>query len=78
MDLDHATKKRLGYSTSKGMERGRREAEQVKAQLHKAVYHDNKIVPQDKVGLVAQVAEAYQKGFISDRQAREVLDKYGL
>jgi hypothetical protein len=60
------------------MENLRREVEREQAQLHKAVYRTNKIVPADKVGLVAQVAEAYQKGFISDRQAREVLDKYGL
>lgn len=78
MELDRALRGRLGYSGGKGLAKMRRDADQPSRELRKAVYHTNKIVPVDKVALVAQVAEAHNNGHISERQARELLDKYGL
>ena len=78
MELDRNTQRQLGYSTSKGMERGRQEHNRTQDLLHKAVYHYNKMVPEDKVHVVAMVAQAHQSGAISEQQARELLNKYGL
>jgi len=78
MELDRNMRSRLGYSTSKGMDSLRKDRAYQERMLRKAVYHTNKIVPTDKVGLVAQVAEAYNNGHISAQVAEELLSKYGL
>lgn len=78
MELDRNMRSRLGYSTSKGMDSLRKDRAYQERMLRKAVYHTNKIVPTDKVGLVAQVAEAHRNGHITEEQARDLLTRYGL
>lgn len=78
MDLDRNMRRRLGYAGSKQMEHMRGEAERDKSLLHKAVYNRNRMVPNDKVHLVATVAQAFNNGDISEAEARELLSKYGV
>jgi hypothetical protein len=78
MELDRNIRRRLGYAGSKQMEHMRNEAMRDRSMLHKAVYVRNRMVPADKTHLVATVAQAFNNGEISEAEARDLLNRYGV